>query len=331
MILLLGATGYVGQAFARELRARGDCFIPLARDAFDYSRFDLLFEYVRKIRPDFLINASAYAGAPNVDACETSRMETFKANTLLPQTVARVCLMTNTPWGHVSSGAIYTGAKVFDNGEMRVVRDLNQPEMRTLYDSHPEMFFGFTESDEPNFSFRNPPCSFLGGTKALAEEALRGQAQTYIWRARLPFAEQDHPSNLLTKLLTYKKVHDHITSLSHLGDFVHACLALVDRRAPFGVYNMTNTGAISIRRIIEMIQRHTAPERRFEFFADDAEFYSQPGKAPRSSCILDVTKLLRTGVKMRNVDDALRDALTHWQSAAPVEKEPAPALDFLPA
>jgi nucleoside-diphosphate-sugar epimerase len=33
MILLLGASGYIGRAFANELRRRGDRFIPLTRKA----------------------------------------------------------------------------------------------------------------------------------------------------------------------------------------------------------------------------------------------------------------------------------------------------------
>ena len=58
MILLLGATGYLGQGFARELRRRGSRFVPLSRSALDYTRFELLFDYVRKMKPDFVINAA---------------------------------------------------------------------------------------------------------------------------------------------------------------------------------------------------------------------------------------------------------------------------------
>src|SRR5512142_2478785 len=98
MIVLLGATGDIGQDFARELRRRGECFIPLSRGTLDYTQFELLFDYVRKMRPSFLINAAGFTGDHNVDVCEIARMETFQANTLLPQTIGRVCLMTNTPW-----------------------------------------------------------------------------------------------------------------------------------------------------------------------------------------------------------------------------------------
>jgi dTDP-4-dehydrorhamnose reductase len=266
-----------------------------------------------------------------MDACETARMETFQANTLLPQTISRVCLMTNTPLGHVSSGCIFSGAKVFENSEMRVERDLNTPRMRQLYEKHPEKFFGFTELDEPNFTFRHPPCNFLGGTKALAEEALRGGGAIYIWRPRLPFNEQDDTCNFLTKLQSYARVYDHITSLSHLDDFVRACLDLVELGAPFGTYNVTNPGAVTTRQVVEMIQRALKSDRRFAFWRGDEDFYEAGTRAPRSACILDVTKLLRTGVRMRPVQEALAESLEKWQPSATPERifqrfqEPAPS------
>ena len=315
MILLLGATGYIGQAFARALRSRGERFIPLSRRAFDYSKFDLLFDYVRNIRPRFVINAAGSSNYFNVDSRERERLEAFETNTVIPQTIARVCLMTNTPWGHVSSGCIYAGAKVRGNGSVRIEKDLNRPEVRRLFDEHPEQFSGFTEYDEPNFSFRCPPCNFWEGTKALAEEALQGAEQTYIWRPRIPFSERDEPRNLLTKLQLYPRIYDHVTSVSHLEDFVRACLELVERQAPFGIYNVTNPGAVTTRQIVGMIQRILKPNRKFDYWAGDEEFYSEGAKVPRSSCILDVTKLLGTGVKMRPAERALQEALQRWRPA----------------
>ena len=313
MILLLGASGCLGQAFCRELRRRGLAFVPLSRGALDYTQFDLLFEYVRKLRPSFLINAAGYSGRPNVDACEEERMTTFLANTILPQTIAQVCTATNTPWGHVSSGCIYTGAKIFEEGRMRVVTNLNAPEVRRLFDAQPERFFGFTEFEPPNFTFRRLPCSFCSGTKALAEEVLRDVAQCYLWRPRIPFGEADDPCNLFSKLWYYPKVYDHVTSLSHRDDFARASLDLWERHAPFGAYNITNPGAVSTRQVVEMMRQALDTSRRLRFWAGDEEFYGAGGRAPRSSCILDVTKLLSTGVRMRPLKEALADALRVWR------------------
>ncbi len=313
MILLLGATGYIGRAFGRELRARGETFIPLSRGALDYTRFEFLLDYIRTIQPDFLINAAGYRGRPNVDACETARLKTIQANTFLPRTIARVCTLTKTPWGHVSSGCIYTGAKMFADRGMRIARNLNEPGVRKRFERHPEEFLGFSELDEPSFSFRHPPCSFLAGTKALAEESLRGNARTYIWRVGLPFDERDAPSNLLSKLQNYPKVYDHVPPVSHLGDFARACLDLWDRDASFGIYNVVNPGRVGTRQMVDMIQRVLKPDRRFDFWADDDEFYAEAAKAPRCGCLLDGSKLQRAGVHLRPAIAALQDSLENWQ------------------
>jgi dTDP-4-dehydrorhamnose reductase len=86
---------------------------------------------------------------PNVDACESAKYESLHGNAVLPGIIREVCEDLKIPWGHVSSGCIYSGRRA--DGE------------------------GWTEDDEPNFSFRSPPCSFYSGTKALGEEVLRGQ------------------------------------------------------------------------------------------------------------------------------------------------------------
>src|SRR5580692_10176971 len=122
MILLLGASGYMGRAFASELRRRGHSFIPLTRRAFDYTRFDFLFDYLRTMRPVFLVNAASYECASTGPVPEAEREKMMAANTILPQMIARVCLMTKTPWGHVSSGSVYGGAKVLQNGKPSLCR-----------------------------------------------------------------------------------------------------------------------------------------------------------------------------------------------------------------
>lgn len=316
MIMLLGASGYMGQAFARELRRRERRFIPLTRKAIDYTQFGLLFDYVRKMKPEFVINAAGFVGRPNVDACEQARDETLRANAILPQTVSRACLMTNTPWAHVSSGGIYSGAKVAGADGLRIENDLSQPALRSLFTKKPELFRGFTEWDEPNFSFRRPPCNFYCGTKALAEEEVRSVGQVYLWRPGIPFSEQDEPRNFLSKLQRCSKIYDAVNSLSHLDDFVRACLELWERRAPFGIYNVTNPGAVTTRQVVEAIERILKPDHRFEFWKEDEEFFHFGVEAPRSHCILDTSKLLAAGVSLRPVREALTDALRNWRAAS---------------
>jgi dTDP-4-dehydrorhamnose reductase len=312
-ILLLGGTGYIGQAFARELQRRKQPFTLLSRNEVDYSRFDVLLNFLKTNQPAFVINAAGYTGKPNVDAAETERAEALLGNALLPQTIAHACAALNIPWGHVSSGCIYSGAKVVTNGRERVEPDLTRPDLHALVEKSPQAIHGFTETDGPNFSFRRPPCSFYSGTKALGEEAIAGLGQSYIWRLRIPFDEFDSGRNYLSKLQRYPKVYDNVNSVSHRADFANACLDLWERRAPFGIYNVTNPGFVTAHQVVATIQKILKLKRTFEFWASDAEFYKKAAKAPRSNCVLDVSKLLATGVKIRPVEEALEDSLRNWK------------------
>jgi dTDP-4-dehydrorhamnose reductase len=313
MILLLGASGYIGQAFADELRERKRKFVALSREQTDYSQFTVLLEYLRREKPDFVINAAGYTGKPNVDACETARADVLRGNTLLPHTVAQACAAAEIPWGHVSSGCIFSGAKVTIGDHMRVEKDLMVPELKLLLEKNRGAIRGFDECDEPNFTFRESPCSFYSGTKALAEEAIHGLGQSYVWRLRIPFDEFDNPRNYLSKVQRYAKVYENVNSISHRGDFARACLDLWERQAAYGTYNVTNPGFVTTREVIQAIERILKPKRRFEFWKDDEEFYRVAAKTPRSNCVLDVTKLLDTGVNIRPVHEAIEDSLTNWR------------------
>lgn len=313
MILLLGASGYIGTAFADELQRRKRDFVSLSRGQMDYTRFELLLDYLKSKKPEFVVNAAGYTGKPNVDACEDAKADTLAGNTLLPQTIAQACAAAGVPWGHVSSGCIFSGAKIVDGNGVRVEKDMTKPEARAVVEKSPEQIHGFVETDAPNFSFRDLPCSFYSGTKALAEEAISGVGRSYLWRLRIPFDEFDNARNYLSKLQRYPKIYDNVNSISHRADFVRACLDLWEKRAPFGIYNVTNPGFVTSRQTVEIIDKILKPGRKFEFWKDDNEFYRQAARTPRSNCVMDASKLLTAGVKMRDVHDALEESLKNWK------------------
>jgi dTDP-4-dehydrorhamnose reductase len=313
MILLLGASGYIGKAFVTELQRRRTDFIPLARQQADYTRFDVLLDFLKTKRPTFVVNAAGYTGKPNVDACELHKADTLQGNTLFPQMVAHACVAAGIPWGHVSSGCIYSGAKIVENGKTHAEKDFTKPELRTLVEKSSRSIHGFTETDTPNFSFRDGPCSFYSGTKALGEEAITGVGQSYVWRLRIPFDEFDNARNYLSKVQRYAKVYDNVNSISHRADFVKACLDTWELRAPFGTYNVTNPGFVTTKHVVELIEKQLKPAKKFEFWASDEEFYKVAAKTPRSNCVMDVSKLLAAAVKIRGVEEALEDSLHNWK------------------
>ena len=211
MIILLGGNGYIGSEFRRQLDGRNCEFFHAPHSK--YSIEAVLDSHT----PDFVINCAGYTGKPNVDACETQQDECYKLNVEFPLRVRHLCEMRNIPWLHVSSGCIYKGGKF--NGT--VAHD-----MRAYYQTPMDaqgLVEGFSEEDEPNFSFKHPPCSFYSGTKAVGEEIL-APGKGWIVRLRIPFEENNDPRNYLTKLINYPKYYDNINSLSNKKEFVSSCL-----------------------------------------------------------------------------------------------------------
>jgi dTDP-4-dehydrorhamnose reductase len=288
-IWILGASGYVGSAYQRLLEARGIPFRALPRHELDYYNLPALTAALREAKPAFLVNCAGYTGKPNVDACELHKTECLLGNAILPGVLRQACEATGTPWGHISSGCIFTGRRA--DGA------------------------GFRETDPPNFSFRTNNCSFYSGTKALGEEVLAGDENCFIWRLRIPFNEVDSPRNYLTKLMRYDRLLEAENSLSQLDEFVRATWECWEKRVPFGIYNVTNPGAVTTHQVVELIQKSGVSNKDFQFFTDEVDFMQKAAKTPRSNCVLDSSKLLASGIVMSHVQDAIARALKHWKAA----------------
>lgn len=288
MIYLLGGSGYVGQAYQALLKRKGVAFRNLRRAELDYSNVTVLRDALRRDKPEFVINAAGYTGKPNVDACELHKQECLFGNAVLPGIVAEACADAGVPWGHVSSGCIYSGARPDGTG--------------------------FREEDTPNFSFRTNHCSFYSGTKALGEEVLAGKPNIYIWRLRIPFDNIDNPRNYLTKLIRYAKLLEATNSISQLDEFVAATFACWEKRVPFGTYNVTNPGQVTTHEVVEMIKQSGVSRKDFVFFKSEDEFMHVAAKTPRSNCVMDSSKLASVGISMTPVRESVTQALRNWKS-----------------
>jgi UDP-glucose 4,6-dehydratase len=284
MFIVLGATGYLGSNFVKYLQEEGEDVCGLTRAECDYTNVDTLISLLQGKNPKFLINAAGYTGKPNVDACESDKSECLYGNAVLPGRIRTACEEVGIPWGHVSSGCIYSGRK--SNGE------------------------GWTENDEPNFSFRNGPCSFYSGSKALGEEVLNDAENCYIWRLRIPFNEGKSPRNYLQKLLNYASLLEAENSISHLDEYVKACVDSFSKKCEPGIYNLTNVGSITTRQVVEWMKEEGVTEKEFSFFNDEKDFMREAAITPRSNCVMDTTKSEKYGIALRPVEEAVRESLS---------------------
>lgn len=199
-----------------------------------------------------IINAAGYTGAPNVDACEIYKQETIDGNVVFPVQLERN--NPHTPIVHISSGCVYTG-----------------------YEKE------FTETDAPNFNFNNG--SFYSGTKVLAQEMLAPYMhKSYLLRIRMPFGNEHHPKNLLSKMIKYDKLVSYENSLSYMPDVATVVVNMaLNRNIQPGIYNVCNPGSSNAREIVSMMGIEK------EFFTD--EEFQKAVVAPRSNCVLSTAKL----------------------------------------
>lgn len=288
MIILLGGSGYVGTAFRKLFQRNGIPFRSLSRRDLDYYSKPKLRTVLESSSASFLINAAGYTGKPNVDACELNKAECLLGNAVLPGIIREVCNELDLPWGHVSSGCIYTGTR--PDGA------------------------GFSESDPPNFSFRSNNCSFYSGCKALGEECLTGAPKTYIWRLRIPFNNEDSPRNYISKVLTYDRLLEATNSISQLDEFVNACYQSIDKKIPYGIYNITNPGHVTTSEIVQAAQRILGFQKNFKFFEDEKEFMLLAAKTPRSNCVLDSSRILSYGIELTPAITAVEQSLLNWNN-----------------
>lgn len=280
MILLLGSSGYIGSEFVRQLGP--ECRV--IKGKWRYRNFDDMRRSIAAIKPELVINCAAFVMRPSVDLNETEKAETMLGNLVTPVVVRDACAAQGIPMLHISTGCLYNGGK---DGK------------------------GWTEEDPPQLTYyKNASCGVYVGTKQLAEQVVSEYPMAYNCRLRLPFDQFDDERNYLSKLQRYAKVYSSVNSLTHRGEFVRACLELWKKRAPFGIYNMTNPGALTGRQICEMIRDYLG-SRKFEFW-EEKEFMEHVAKTPKSNCVLNTDKLRSVGIFMTDVRAAVADSLRNW-------------------
>jgi dTDP-4-dehydrorhamnose reductase len=283
VIVILGATGFVGSVFVNNAMRDGEEIYALSRSEIDYTDSKLLQRFLSDVRASFVINCAGFTGKPNVDACESAKYDCLQGNAVLPGIIREVCEDLRITWGHVSSGCIFSGRREDGNG--------------------------WCEEDDPNFSFRSPPCSFYSGTKALGEEVLEGVENCFVWRLRIPFNHDPSPRNYLLKLLNYDNLLEAENSVSHLDEFCQKCIECFTKDLEPGIYNMTNPGSITTRKVTEWMIEEGLTDKEFSFFDSEDDFMSKAAIAPRSNCVLDTAKAEKAGVGMRPVEEAMIDSI----------------------
>jgi len=270
-IILLGYTGYIGSLYFDFLEKKKINYLILSREIIENDLEKTLGFIKQNYNNLYLINAIGYTGKPNVDACESNKTECLYVNAILPAKISDICQGLGITYCHISSGCIYNGyAKMF------------------------------TEEDAPNFLFRQNNCSFYSGSKAMAEELLETNKNSYIWRLRIPFnLDLNNPRNYLVKLINYPKLVNVVNSITYIDDFVAITTEMILRKSPFGIYNITNDGAVSSKEIVDILYSKNIIKDKKQWFEGYTAF-EKTIKCPRSNCLLDNSKIKKLGFNLEH-------------------------------
>lgn len=121
-IIITGCKGQLGTELQKQLRLghseigpiperlRNAIVIPVDLPELDISSYKAVDEFIRRQRPDLIINCAAYT---NVDGCETNHDDAFKANALGPRNLAQAAEKVGARLVHVSTDYVFNGR---DNG-----------------------------------------------------------------------------------------------------------------------------------------------------------------------------------------------------------------------
>jgi dTDP-4-dehydrorhamnose reductase len=211
-LLIVGARGTLGQAFARLCHQRGLPYRLLRRDELDITRGADVRALLRSSGAWAVVNAAGYV---RVDDAESDPRQ-WHDNALGPMTLARACGHAGVPLLSFSSDLVFDGRQ-----------------------QHP-----YRESDPVN------PLNAYGLAKARAERALLRVPRALVVRTSAFFGPWDRYNFLhlglerLARGDTWTAPHDQIVSPTYVPDLVHTCLdLLVDGHG--GLWHVTNRGALS--------------------------------------------------------------------------------------
>ncbi|KAM0946767.1 putative dTDP-4-dehydrorhamnose reductase [Dioscorea sansibarensis] len=271
--LIYGRTGWIGGLLGQLCAGQG---IPYQYGAGRLEDRASLEADLAAVKPTHVFNAAGVTGRPNVDWCETHRVETIRANVVGTLTLADVCRAKGLVLINYATGCIFE------------------------YDEkHPEgSGIGFKEEDIPNFIG-----SFYSKTKAMVEDLLKDYENVCTLRVRMPISSDlSNPRNFITKITRYEKVVNIPNSMTILDEFLPISIEMAKRNLT-GIYNFTNPGVVSHNEILEMYRDYIDPTFTWKNF--DLEEQAKVIVAPRSNNELDTTKLKNEFPELMPIKESL--------------------------
>jgi len=275
-ILILGADGQLGFDL---MRVFGEKAIGLTHKDVEITDTVQVTAVIKKHRPDVVINTAAIVRA---EWCEINTEKCFAVNAYGAQNVAKVATEAGAAIVFISTDYVFDGSKN-----------------------------GFEESDPVN------AINVYGASKVRGEEltAVANKAHyiirsSWFFGSNLPHKGLDFPRKILELARSQPEirvVNDQFGSPTYTKDLAEKIKELIEKRAPFGIYHITNQGVASWYDFAKEILRFSGTDTKLKAISSTE---SRSGlKRPRNS-ILKNTKFQELGIALlREWPEALKEYL----------------------
>jgi dTDP-4-dehydrorhamnose reductase len=213
-VLITGATGTLGRAFAHICTMRNIPYILFSRKDFDITDKDAVENLIKKYRPWAVINT---AGFVKVDAAESTPDICFKENAYGPVILAEACLKYEAQFITFSSDLVFDGTSQIPYSE----------------------------------SSPTAPLNVYGASKCYAEaHVLQVNPMALVVRTSAFFGPWDE-QNFISKMLhsleqgqRFLAANDKTISPTYIPDLVNNCLDLIIDKAN-GIWHLANSAALT--------------------------------------------------------------------------------------
>jgi dTDP-4-dehydrorhamnose reductase len=213
-VLITGATGTLGNAFARTCEQRGLAFRLLNRNEMDIADESSVERALARYEPWAIVNAAGYV---RVDHAEHDVDRCFRENTLGPKTLAALCARHKVGLVTFSSDLVFDGRRQSPYVETDAVAPLN--------------VYGRSKAEAEQYVLDTHPASLVVRTSAFF-----GPWDSYNFIAVL--------LRTLREGRPFNAASDMTVTPTYVPDLAHACLdLLIDGEG--GIWHLTNGDAIT--------------------------------------------------------------------------------------
>jgi dTDP-4-dehydrorhamnose reductase len=274
-VLVTGARGLLGAAIVEAFS--GSATVEAAdHAALDIADSDAVERAFARFRPTVVINCAAYN---DVDRAEEDAHAALRVNAIALQGLGRTARVNGVTLVHYSTDFVFDG-------------ETNQP---------------YAETDPPN------PRSVYAASKLLGDWFAAAAPRHYVLRVESLFggpAARNGPRRgslgiLVNRIMAGDEVPvfvDRVVSPSYAPDVAQATKQLLERNAPFGIYNCVNSGFATWAEIAGEAARLLGRTPRLRALTLETASL----KAPRPRfCALSNRRLASLGVVLPPWQDAL--------------------------